>query len=169
MDKPSFSKGSIDSKWQPKVDYRLKLKDIKNQPTPSEIYRNLLLTSEYDERIKKRLEWRWSKNFARWNSAALLVQSYFRGMLGRKYFRSIVNDLMVLKSHRIARIQALDAFKCGNKELAAEILSFVPDRTTELYKMEAKISYTTGNIDQSLQISDIIIGNVQLIFSTCCW
>ena len=45
--------------WKPNTSYSLRLKDVKEQLTPAEVYRHKLLTTAKDERILRRLEWKW--------------------------------------------------------------------------------------------------------------
>eukprot|EP01041_Mallomonas_annulata_P009057 gene9057-18762_t len=128
--------------WQPKNHYSYKLKDIKEQLTPSEQYRHILVTSGKDERILRRLEWRWEKSLVRWTKAAVIIQARQRGISGRVKFHRMRPNLLVMREQRIAIADVKLASSQGNIEHALQILKNVSAMNLHLYILESKISYT---------------------------
>ena len=137
--------------WRPNASYNLTLQQIKEQLTPAGIYRQKLATTGKAERVLRRLEWRWERRLQKWTRSATTVQAGYRGMIGRRYFKSIRNELEIKKAQREAKIAAVEAFKAGDKEKTIEILSTVEQMTGELYIVKAKVLYTTEQFDESIE------------------
>lgn len=137
--------------WHPNDSYKLTLKQIREQLTPAGIYRHKLATTGREERKLRRLEWRWQRRIVKWTKCATIVQAGYRGMVGRRYFKSIRHDLELKKLQREAKIAAIEAFKAGNKQKTLEILSMVEKMTGELYIVQAKVLYTAELFDQCIE------------------
>ena len=95
--------------WSPSMSYKLKIHDVGAQPTPAEAYRHKLATTGKEMRVLQRLEWRWERRIEKWTRAATIVKAGYRGMLGRRYFRSIREELEIGKEQRTAKAQAIEA------------------------------------------------------------
>ena len=132
-----------DGQWAPSQKYSFTLWDIRNQMTPAEAYRHRLATSGKTIRMLQRLEWRWQKSFELWWKMALRVQSGYRGMHARKYYRSVKKDLLRVKEQREARRAAVELFEQGDKQGALEVLAKVEVMSTELWTIKIKILYST--------------------------
>jgi hypothetical protein len=154
------------SLWHPNDSYKHTLQQIRDQLTPAGIYREKLATTGREERKLRRLEWRWERRFVKWTKAATIVQAGYRGMVGRKYFKSIRYDLEMKKAQREAKIAAIEAFKAGDKEKTLKILSRVEQMTGELYIVKAKVQYIMEQIDQCIVSAKAALGRVlNLVFS----
>eukprot|EP00602_Paraphysomonas_sp_CaronLab_P000830 CAMPEP_0185029112 /NCGR_PEP_ID=MMETSP1103-20130426/15221_1 /TAXON_ID=36769 /ORGANISM="Paraphysomonas bandaiensis, Strain Caron Lab Isolate" /LENGTH=315 /DNA_ID=CAMNT_0027563733 /DNA_START=34 /DNA_END=978 /DNA_ORIENTATION=+ len=135
--------------WAPNDSYKLTLKEISEQLTPSGIYRHRLATTGREERFLRRLEWRWERRFERWTWAATTVKAAYRGMLGRRYFKSIRKDLELKKMQREAKSKAIEAFRSGDRDKTLEILGMVDEMNGELYIVKAKVLYKLEEFEQS--------------------
>lgn len=137
--------------WHPNDSYKLTLQEIREQLTPAGIYRHKLATTGKAERVLRRLEWRWERRLQKWTKAATTVQAGYRGMIGRRYFKTIRIELEIKKAQREAKIAAIEAFKAGDREKTIEILSMVEQMTGELYIVKAKVLYTLGQFEDSIE------------------
>jgi tetratricopeptide (TPR) repeat protein len=137
--------------WHPNDSYSLTLKQIREQLTPAGLYRQKLATTGKAERALRRLEWRWERRLPKWIKSATAVQAGYRGMVGRRYFKSIKTELEIKRAQREAKIAAIEAFKIGDKEQTIKILSMVEQMTGELYIVKAKVLYTTKQYDQCIE------------------
>jgi len=129
--------------WQPSKSYRYELRDIIGQMTPSEAYRQQLVTAGKEMRMIQRLEMKWKRNFDVWTRAATIVKAGYRGMKGRRYFKTVKEDLQLKLLQRRCKEQAVDAFYKNDSKLALEIIKNVPKMTKELYIIQFKIFYVT--------------------------
>jgi tetratricopeptide (TPR) repeat protein len=150
--------------WHPNDSYSLTLQQIREQLTPAGLYRQKLATTGKAERALRRLEWRWERRLAKWIRSATTVQAGYRGMVGRRYFKSIRNELEIKRAQREAKIAAIEAFKNGDKEKTIEILSMVEQMTGELYIVKAKVLYTTEQYDQCIESSLAALGTPTMEF-----
>ena len=127
--------------WAPSQSYAHTLWDVTNQMTPAEAYRHRLATDGKMIRILQRLEWRWQKAFELWVKCSLLVQSAYRGMLGRRYFNSVKDKLIQEKEQREVKKVALELFDNGDIDGAKESLKKCKVLSSDLYVMKIKINY----------------------------
>lgn len=134
--------------WEPNISYKLKIQDVEAQPTPAEAYRHKLATTGKEMRVLQRLEWRWEKRLEKWTRAATIVKAGYRGMLGRRYFRSIREELEVGKEQRTAKASAIAAIRENRKEDAIRIASSVRKMNGELYLILAKVYYTLHRFEE---------------------
>lgn len=128
--------------WKPEVNYKLSITDVKNQRTPAEEYRHKLVTSGKVERLLRKLEQTWVLNISLWNSSTTKVQAAYRGLLGRRLFLSQRPRLVILREHRYAKIDVMQACEAGAAGEALHRLSTVPEISPELSLIQAKIAYT---------------------------
>jgi tetratricopeptide (TPR) repeat protein len=133
--------------WAPSQKYDYKLWDIQNQFTPSEAYRHRMQTSGAHIRLMQRLEWRWQKDYENWWKCALIVQSGYRGMLGRRYFASIKVKLRQEREQRLTMVAVVEHFKEGQYDLALEKLAQCEVLTSELHTINCKIMYLSRRFD----------------------
>jgi len=122
--------------------------DVRNQMTPAEHYRHRLATSGQLIRTLQRLEWRWQKAFQLWWDMSVRVQSGFRGMMARKYYRSVRKDLMRIKEQRDCKKEVVQTFSEGRKDEALALMSKLEKLSTELWAMKIKILYSTSRFQE---------------------
>ena len=79
------------------------------------------------------------------------MKAAYRGMLGRRYFKTIRDDLEMKKKQRVAKYEAIQAFQAGDRERTLEILDFLEVKNGELYVVQAKVLYVLGRVDESLE------------------
>jgi hypothetical protein len=144
--------------------YQATLKQISEQLTPSDIYRHNLATTGRAERELRRLEWRWERRLEKWTRMATRVKAAYRGMLGRRYFKTIKADLEMKKKQRVAKTEAVQAFKDGDREKTMQILEFVEQMNGELYIVKSKVLYVSERFDESLQAAIHASGRILTIF-----
>ena len=131
--------------WAPSIKYSYNSWDILHQMTPAENYRHQLATSGKTIRMLQRLEWRWQKALQRWWILATRVQSGYRGMVARKYYRSIKNDLIRFKEQREAQRAVVQLFSSGEKDESLIVLDKVEVLSTELWIIKIKILFSKGD------------------------
>jgi hypothetical protein len=121
--------------WAPSQKYDYNLWDIANQFTPAEAYRHRMKTSGAHVRMINRLEFRIQRNYELWWKSALIVQSGYRGMLGRRYFVSIKDKLRREKQQRLTHIAVVTHFNNTEYDEALKSLSECEVLTSELQVM----------------------------------
>lgn len=131
--------------WAPSIKYTYGAWDILNQMTPAENYRHQLATSGKTIRMLQRLEWRWQKALPLWRTLATRVQAGFRGLVARKYYRSIKNELIRDREQREAQRAVVQLFSSGQKEESLRVLDMVEVLSTELWIIKIKILYSNSD------------------------
>lgn len=144
--------------WAPSIKYSYNMWDIRNQMTPAENYRHQLATSGKTIRILQRLEWRWQKAFKQWWDMSIRVQSGFRGMQARKYYRSVKSDLLRVKEQREAKKSVLRLFAESKKEESLALLDKVEVLSTELWAIKIKILYSSLRFQECFDVCITVIG-----------
>ena len=144
--------------WAPSIKYSYNMWDIRNQMTPAEHYRHRLATSGQLIRMLQRLEWRWQKSFQLWWDMSIRVQSGFRGLVARKYYRSVKTDLLRIKEQRECKKAVVRVFSEGNKEEALVLLGKVDVLSTELWAIKIKVLYSTKKFDECLGVCKHVLG-----------
>lgn len=147
--------------WAPSLLYSHSLWDIQNQMTPAEHYREQLRKTGKQMRILQRLEWRWQKAFPLWLKCAVIVQAGYRGMIGRRYFRSVRNRLLQEKARRELKENVLSAFAEGRSEECLQLLTApdAPELSNELRVIQGKIYYTMRDFDRCMEVARQIIAH----------
>ena len=133
--------------WKPSRNYRYELRDITEQFTPAEAYRQHLVSAGAEMRMKQRLEWKWKRNLAVWTKAATTVKAGYRGMLGRRYFKTVQEDLRLKLLQRRCKEQSTAAFYDNDVDTALKLIDAVPKMNRELYLLQFKIYYKTDAYD----------------------
>lgn len=103
----------------------------------------------------RRLEWRWERRLAKWTNAATTVKAGYRGMIGRRYFKTIRGDLILKKNQREAKTQAIIFFKDGKYDLTIDALNNVAEMSCELYLIRAKVYYIKNQYEDCYRDSRI--------------
>lgn len=135
-----------DKRWKPDSSYKLSLKEIREQKTPSGLYRHALTTTVAEERFLRRLEWRWERRLEKWTRCASVVKAGYRGWKCRKHLRSIRHKLEMERQQRNAKVEAVAAFARGDRQEVLEIISTVTEMTGELWIVKAKVSFTMSDL-----------------------
>lgn len=143
-----------DTLWKPDDSYKLSLKEIREQKTPSGIYRHILTTTVAEERFLRRLEWRWERRLEKWTRCATVVKAGYRGMKTRRYVNSIRHKLEVERKQRNAKYEAVTAFSNGGKQEVLDILSTVKEMNGELWIIKAKVCFTMSDLANSFQAAE---------------
>jgi tetratricopeptide (TPR) repeat protein len=135
--------------WKPDNSYKLTLREIKEQKTPSGIYRHILTTTVAEDRFLRRLEWRGERRLENWTRCATIVKAGFRGMKCRRHINSIRHKLEVERQQRNAKFEAVEAFAKGEKQTVLDIISTVKEMNGELWVVKAKVFYTMSDMDNA--------------------
>mmetsp|Transcript_27589 Transcript_27589/g.27812 ORF Transcript_27589/g.27812 Transcript_27589/m.27812 type:complete len:179 (-) Transcript_27589:472-1008(-) len=145
--------------WKPKNHYSLTLKEVQEQLTPAEQYRHFLITAGKHERMLQRLEWTWSKNIRKWTRAALLIQSYQRGIFGRVLFETLKPTLVLRKEQRDAKKASKEALEAGDASSALCVVQSVRELDIELLMYEARLGYMLQQYDTSERAARRVLGD----------
>ena len=143
--------------WKPDDSYKLTLKEIREQKTPSGIYRHVLTTTAAEERFLRRLEWRWERRLEKWTRCASVVKAGFRGMKTRRYVNSIRHNLEVERKQRNAKFEAVAAFSNGEKQEVLDIISTVNEMNGELWIIKAKVYFTMSDLENSFHAAETAV------------
>ena len=127
--------------WQPSKSYRYELRDISEQLTPAQDYRQRLVNAGQEMRMIQRLEWKWKRNLELWTRCATIVKAGYRGLLGRRYFKTVQEELKLKLLQRRCKDEAVEAFFKEEFEQALNIIDDVPKMTMELFLLKFKILY----------------------------
>jgi len=143
--------------WAPSTKYSYTMWDIRNQMTPAEAYRHKLATSGALIRMLQRLEWRWQKAFQLWWDMSVRVQAGYRGLVARKYYRSVKTDLLRIKEQREAKRAVVKLFADGKKDEALVLLSKVEVMSTELWAIKIKILYSRSKFSECAETCKMVL------------
>jgi hypothetical protein len=143
--------------WTPSLSYIHTLEDVKNQFTPAEYYRYNLVTSGKIIRQLIRLEARWNKNYDSFFSAAVKVQSLYRGNVGREHFNQVKDVLKEEYRYRETKKMAIKLFEDRQFQ---EVLSVINSLTfyLDLAVIRLKSQYKSNNFELCIALADEIIG-----------
>lgn len=145
--------------WTPDVDYAKTLSMIQSQRTPAELYRQKLETVGRRARDMQRLEWRWGRDISLWIKSASRVKAGWRGMKGRRYFKSIRDSLVIKREQREVRRNASSLYDNGDIYAAAELISQVKNLTPELQFMKCQCYYQLQHYSKCISSCKHGIGN----------
>ena len=143
--------------WAPSIKYSYNLWDIRNQMTPAESYRHRLATSGKMIRVLQRLEWRWQKSFQLWWDITIRVQCVFRGMLARRYFKSVKTELRRVKEQREAKLAVVKKFIEGDKKGALLLINNVEAMSIDLWTIKIKILFSTQKYKECQEVCKIVL------------
>lgn len=144
--------------WAPSISYKQSMRDIEEQYTPAENYRNKLLTTGKEARILQRLEWKWQRDLERWTKAATTVKAGYRGMLGRRKFQAMKEDLVIKFEQRTCKANVLELMIDEQFEPALHEFEAVSVMTIELYIMKLKIFYVKEDMKSCISESLRVLG-----------
>ena len=148
--------------WRPSISYNYTISDIRNQFTPAENYRNALQTSGKLIRLIQRLELRWGRNFKAFTNAALRVQALHRGNVGRAFFKTVKEKLMIELKQRQAKLNASAFFRKNNfEEAVAEVDRNLPG-SVELLVIKMKSQYRLAHYMNCIDTTEQVIGKLIL-------
>lgn len=133
--------------WKPSIGYQHPVNTIRKQYTPAEAYRFKLASQGKNIRGLQRLEWRWEKAKPLWIKCATAVQAGYRGMVGRRYYNSLYEKLVVLKQQRELIAKIHKQFNNNDKDAALITIEEVAEKTTEFHVAKIKILYTQQKYD----------------------
>ena len=134
--------------WKPSKNYKYELRDITEQYTPAEAYRQHLVSAGAEMRMKQRLEWKWKRNLILWTKASTSIKAGYRGMLGRRYFKTVQEDLRIKLLQRRCKEQSVNAFYANVTIMALKLIDDVPKMNRDLYLLQFKIYYKTEEYEQ---------------------
>ena len=143
--------------WKPDNSYSLSLKEIREQKTPSGLYRQKLTTTDAAQRELQRLEWRWERRIEKWIRCANKVKAGFRGMKTRRYVKSIRHKLEMERQQRNAKIEAVASFANGGRQEVLDIIATVMELNGELYIVKAKVYYAMEDMDNSYKAAEMAL------------
>eukprot|EP01031_Cornospumella_fuschlensis_P035091 gene35091-42501_t len=139
--------------WRPSHSYKQKLSDIQLQLTPAETFRHRLATSGKLIRLIQRLELRINRNIDRFIWASIKIQALIRGLLGRRYFHQVKDDLKVSLDLRRNTQAAVDAFKTKSFVECIHYCRQCSTRNESICLMELKAHYYLSEYEDAIQCS----------------
>lgn len=144
--------------WAPSIFYKNSVEGIRDQMTPAQAYRHKLQTTGKEERILRRLEWRWERDYEGFSKAARCVQSAYRGMVARQFISLIREELVSQKEQREAIAASRLNFESGNLNEALKAISGCKTTPIELRVLEAKIYYRQEKFEKCEASAQKVIG-----------
>lgn len=139
--------------WRPSHSYKQKISDIQLQLTPAETFRYRLATSGKQIRLIQRLELRLNRNVEGFTWAAIIVQALVRGVLGRRYFHRVRDDLKVSLDLRRNTQAAVEEFKAKNFMECIHFCRQCSTRNEAICLMELKAHYYLSAFEEAIQCS----------------
>jgi hypothetical protein len=151
--------------WAPALSYKLSLSDVKNQLTPAEQYRHQLATSGKHIRLIQRLELRINRNVDAFTQAASVVQRAVRGMIVRREFNKIKDELKANLELRRTFQSAVEAYKRKDYPQTVEFCRRCKVRSEENWLMEIKSLYYLAHYREAISSTEALRGKIYLIHS----
>lgn len=145
------------NEWRPSLSYSHSLQDIQYQFTPAEYYRHQLATSGKYIRMIQRLETRWNRNYEGFTWAAIKVQAAFRGMIGRKYFQSVKQDLLHEYEKKQRYHKAKVYYEQQQYEETIHICTQEVIKYEILYQLQLKAEYCAQQYQACISTSQLIL------------
>ena len=146
--------------WAPSIFYQNSIEAIRDQMTPAQAYRHKLQTTGKEQRILRRLEWRWERDYEGFSKAARCVQAAYRGMTARHFISLIREELVLRKEQREAVAASRSHFEAGELNDSMKAILGCRIATIELRVLQAKIYYRQEKFDECATSAQQVIGKV---------
>jgi hypothetical protein len=157
-----------ETSWRPSLSYKHTIRDVRDQFTPAENFRHVLQTSGKQIRLIQRLEIRMNRNFVSFLSAAVRIQSLFRGNVSRTYYKKVKGELYIDMLRRQSKANSTLKFRKGKFQEAIDDINAVAPAPSELLVIKMKCEYRLKQYMDCIATSIEVIGKIALFYSVRC-